>query len=303
MCATTFTDFLRLRDTSPTPTAVEALRSSLLTFAKAVADSKHRRRHSAGSEAHYSDGRYYDQTYRRRRQDVRFYTDLAIDSGGPVLELGVGTGRVALSIAKKGIEIVGVEPVAAMLERAEGRVQQLPRTSRDRIELRQADLRKLRLRRRFPLVIAPFHVWNHLYTRDDIEQGFRTVRHHLRRGGRFAFDVLLPDPASLARDPAKRYRGGQVSHPRDSIRYRYSEYFSYDPASQVETVVMDFEHPSDSSRSFCTPLTQRQFFPAELEALLHYNGFAIESHYGDFEGEPIGRVTESQVIIARMRSR
>ena len=269
----------------------------------AVADSKHRRRRSVGSAAHYSDGRYYDQAYRRRRQDVRFYTDLAIESGGPVLELGVGTGRVALSIARRGIEIVGVEPMASMLERAEERVQRLPHTARDRIELRQGDLRKLRLRRRFPLVVAPFNVWNHLYTRSDIERGFRTVRHHLRRGGRFAFDVLLPDPGSLARDPSKRYRGGSVPHPRDGIRYRYSEYFSYDAASQIETVMMDFEHPTDPKRSFCTPLTQRQFFPAELEALLHYNGFAIESHEGDFDGEPIGRATESQVVIARMRSR
>ncbi len=268
-----------------------------------MVDSKRRRRRSAGSEAHYSDGQYYDQAYRRRRRDVQFYTDLAIASGGPVLELGVGTARVALSIAKKGVEIVGVEPMSAMLEQAEERVRRLPQNARDRIELRRGDLRKLRLRRRFPLVIAPFHVWNHLYTRHDIEQGFRTVRHHLRRGGRFAFDVLLPDPASLARNPTKRYRGGLVPHPRDGVHYRYSEYFSYDPASQVETIMMDFEHPHEPGRSFCTPLTQRQFFPAELEALLHYNGFAVESHQGDFEGKPIGGTIESQVIIARVRSR
>ncbi len=277
------------------------MRSSPLTFVKAVADSKRRRVRSFGSEAHYSDGRYYDQAYRRRRHDVRFYTDLAIESGGPVLELGVGTGRVAFSIAAADIEIVGVEPIASMLKRADERRRGLPRTARDRIELRRGDLRKLRLRRRFPLVIAPFNVWNHLYTRSDIERGFQTVRHHLRRTGRFAFDVLLPDPRSLGRDPAKRYRGGRVSHPRDGLRYRYSEYFSYDPASQVETIMMDFEHPTEPHRSFCTPLTQRQFFPAELEALLHYNGFVVESHRGDFDGEQIGRATESQVIIARMR--
>ena len=276
------------------------MRSSLLTFATPVADSKHRRRRRAGTEAHYSDGRYYDQAYRGRRHDVRFYTDLAVESRGPVLELGVGTGRVALSIAKEGIEVVGVEPMESMLERAEERLGRLPHAVRDRVELRQADLRKLRLRRRFPLVIAPFNVWNHLYTRNDIERGFRTVRHHLQRGGRFAFDVLLPDPESLARTPAKQYRGGQVPHPRDGVRCRYSEYFSYEPASQVETVMMDFEHPSNPKRSFCTPLTQRHFFPAELEALLHYNGFSIVSHHGDFAGKPIGRATESQVIIATL---
>ena len=258
-------------------------------------------RGATGSEAHYEDAQYYDQAYRRRRHDVRFYTDLALDSGGPVLELGVGTGRVALAIAKAGIDVVGVEPMAPMLARACARVDRLPQAARDRVELRAGTLERLRLRRRFPLVIAPFNVWMHLYTREEIERGFATVRHHLQPRGRFAFDVLLPDPVSLARGPSKRYRGGEVPHPRDGSRYRYSEYFSYDPLAQIETVMMDFEHPDDDRRSFCTPLTQRQFFPAELEALLHYNGFTVESHTGDFTGKPIDAATESQLIIARLR--
>jgi len=258
-------------------------------------------RGATGSEAHYEDGRYYDQAYRQRRHDVRFYTRLAVESGGPVLELGAGTGRVALAIAKAGIEVVGIEPMAPMLEQARERLARLPRATRDRVELRQGDLTRLRLRRKFPLVIAPFNVWMHLYTREEIERGFATVRHHLEPGGRFVFDVLLPDPASLARDPSKRYRGGEIPHPRDGVRYRYSEYFSYDPVAQVETVAMDFEHPETDARSFCTPLTQRQFFPAELEALLHYNGFELESHTGDFEGKPITAATESQVLIAKAR--
>ena len=270
------------------------------TWREPVAKRK-QRRSVTGSEAHYEDGPYYDQAYRRRRHDVRFYTKLAVESGGPVLELGVGTGRVALAIAKAGIDVVGIEPMSTMLEQARQRLERLPRAARDRVELRQGDLARLRLRRKFPLVLAPFNVWMHLYTREDIERGFSTVRHHLQTGGRFAFDVLLPDPVSLARDPSKQYRGGAVPHPRDGVRYRYSEYFSYDPVTQIETIVMDFEHPEKKEQSFCTPLTQRQFFPAELEALLHYNGFELESHTGDFDGKPITDATESQVLIARAR--
>ncbi len=259
------------------------------------------RANATGSEAHYEDGRYYDQAYRRRRHDVRFYTNLAVESGGPVLELGAGTGRVALAIAKAGVEVVGVEPMAPMLEQAHQRLDRLPRAARDRVEFRKGDLTRLRLRRKFPLVIAPFNVWMHLYSRADIERGFATVRHHLESGGLFAFDVLLPDPISLARESSKRYRGGVVPHPKDGVRYRYSEYFSYDALSQIETVIMDFEHPEKKELSFCTPLTQRQFFPAELEALAHYNGFELESLTGDFDNRPITAATESQVLVARMR--
>ena len=281
-------------------TAAAALQSWLRTWQATVARRK-KRSQTTGTEAHYENGRYYDQAYRRRRHDVRFYTKLAIESGGPVLELGAGTGRVALAIAKAGIDVVGIEPMEPMLEQARERLARLPRSTRDRVELRKGDLQRLRLRRKFPLVVAPFNVWMHLYRREEIERGFATVRHHLEPGGRFVFDVLLPDPASLARDPSKRYRGGEVPHPRDGIRYRYSEYFSYDPVTQIETVMMDFEHPEKAERSFCTPLTQRQFFPAELKALLHYNGLALESHTGDFDGTPITAATESQVLIARAR--
>ncbi len=254
-----------------------------------------------GSEAHYRDGSYYEQAYRRRRHDVRFYTELAVASKGPVLELGAGTGRVARAIAEAGIEVVCVEPMEAMITEARKRLDRMPRGVRERVELRRASLERIRLRRRFPLVIAPFNVWMHLYTREQLERGFATVRHHLLPRGRFVFDVLLPDPVSLCRDPSRRYRGGLVRHPRDGVRYSYGEYFSYDPMSQIETIIMDFEHPRDSAASFCTPLTQRQLFPAELEALLHYNGFVVESHTGDFENAPITAATESQVVVARLK--
>lgn len=275
-------------------------RSSRTISWRAVAKPK-QTQSTAGSVAHYEDGEYYDQAYRRRRHDVRFYVDLARQSEGPVLELGAGTGRVALAIAQAGVDVVGVEPMAPMLERAERRLSRLPARTRAHVELRRGSIERLRLRRRFRLVIAPFNVWMHLYTREQIERGFATVRHHLAPNGRFVFDVLLPDPASMARDPSRCYRGGVVRHPRGGVKYRYGEYFSYDPMTQIETTLMDFEHPTRKSESFCTPLTQRQFFPAELEALLHYNGFVVESHTGDFDGQPITNATESQVVVARLR--
>ncbi len=264
--------------------------------------SKRRRQvGGVGAEAHYEDGRYYDQAYRRRRHDVRFYVSNAVESGGPVLELGAGTGRVSFAIAEAGVDVVGIESMAPMLARAEERRGRLPRAVRERVELRRGDLERIRLRRRFPLVIAPFNVWMHLYTRESLERGFATVSHHLLPKGRFIFDVLLPDPGTMARNPAKGYRGGAVRHPRGEVKYRYTEYFSYDPWTQIETTVMDFEHPTRESESFCTPLTQRQLFPAELEALLHYNGFVVESHTGDFTSAPITAATESQVIVATLR--
>lgn len=257
--------------------------------------------HREGTKAHYRNARYYDQTYRRRREDVRYYTAFAARCGGPVLELGVGTGRVALSVAEAGVEVVGVDLMQPMLDRAEDRLARKSRLVRERVELLRGDLLKVRLGRRFPLVFAPFNVFMHLYDRRDLERALATVREHMTPRGRFVFDVLLPDPRALSRSPDKIYRLGTVKDPADGRRYRYRESFDYDAASQVLSIQMIFQAEDDPTDLRVTPLAHRQLFPAELETLLHHNGFVVEEHLGDFGGELLDERAESQVVVARLR--
>lgn len=255
----------------------------------------------AGAEAHYRDAAYYEHAYRRRRHDVRFYAELAGARSGPILELGAGAGRVTLAMARAGADVVAIERIAEMRALFRRRLEREPARVRRRVELRAGDLRSVRLGRRFPLVVAPFNVFNHLYTRRDWERALATAREHLRPRGRLVFDVLLPDPVELARDPERAWRGRSVVHPADGRRYRYAESFEWDPATQVEMITMQFEDAADPRRFFVVPLAQRHVFPAELEALLAYNGFRVEAHWGDFDGGPIVDGCESQVVIARPR--
>lgn len=256
-----------------------------------------------GTEAHYRDAAYYDHAYARRREDVGFYADLAEADGGPVLELGAGTGRVALAIARRGVDVVGVERMRPMLAGARRRLRKAPAAVRDRVELVRGDLRRVRLRRRFPLVISPFNVFQHLYRRVDVEDALGTVRAHLRPGGRLVFDVLLPEPAILARRPGRYYKGRSIRRPTEGRRYDYGETFHYDPVEQVQLVHMFFQSQDDPADVTLTPLAHRQFFPAELEALLHYNGFEIVERWGGFDRAPLSAASESQVIVARRRQR
>lgn len=253
-----------------------------------------------GTEAHYRDASYYDHAYGRRKDDVAHYTRLAKKHGSPVLELGVGTGRVAESIAKAGLDVVGIDTMPSMLARARDRISRAAPEVASRVSLDRGDLRSLRLKRKFPLVISPFNVFMHLYSREDLEAALETVSRHLAVDGRFAFDVLMPDPDALARDPAKLYRCGTVKPPgRD--RMRYSEAFDYDPISQVQHVSMVFEPDDEHAAPDIQRLSHRQFYPRELEALLHYNGFAIEKLYGGFLREPFDAAAESQVVVAKRR--
>jgi SAM-dependent methyltransferase len=267
----------------------------------AKAQKAREQRIQRGARAHYEDAIYYDLAYKRRRADVRFYRAFCEEWGGPVLELGVGTGRVALALARSGIETVGIEPVREMLAHARSKLATLPPAARAQLSLRSGDARTLKLGRRFNLVTAPFNVFMHLYTRRDFERTLTSVRTHLQPRGRLVFDVSMPDLRAMNRNPSRFYRGREVLHPGTGQRYAYLEAFEYDPVRQVQMVSLVFQNLNDLNDVKTLPLSQRQWFPCELEALLHYNGFQIEHMWGDFERGPVDSQSESQIIVARRR--
>lgn len=265
-----------------------------------------------GTEAHYSDARYYDRAYKRHRADLNFYLQTALELGGPILELGCGTGRITLPLARAGLEVVGVDSSEEMLERALDKLSTQSDDVKRLVDLGYGDIRSLRLEgarkrknaetRRFRLIISPFNVLQHLYTLDDIERCLEVVRRHLMpRAGRFVFDVLMPDVRSLSRNPARRYKLGLLYHPAGDKRYHYTESFDYDPVAQIQYITMHFEDPDEPAASFETPLCHRQFYPAELEALLRYNGFDVVHRFGDFDRNPLEEASDSQVFVCRLR--
>lgn len=257
--------------------------------------------YESGTTSHYRDASYYDYTYSTRKADIRFYTEIAEELGGPILELGVGTGRVAKAIVKKGVSVVGVDSVPEMLERAQEERDKLSHDEQERLTLKQGDLKTVRLGRQFPLVISPFNVWMHLYQRADIEAAFATVLAHLAPGGTFVFDVLNPWVQDLARNPEKVYGGAKFKHPDTGIPHSYAEAFNYDLKTQVQRIFMFAQPDGAPEDAWQMEVAHRQFFPAELEALLHYNGFEMVERFGNFKRRPFTKKSDAQVIIAKAR--
>jgi SAM-dependent methyltransferase len=257
----------------------------------------------AGTSAHYEDPAYYTKTYRARIEDVRYYVDLAEASGGPVLEYGCGNGRIAIPIARSGVEVVGVDLSAPMLADLRARLRDEPEDVRARVTARRGDMRRLRLGRRFPLVICPFNAFLHLYERRDVERFLARAREHLGARGELVFDVSIPEPAELARDPGRAYVAPRFRYPVPSgvgPMIRYTERFDYDRIRQVLFVSMEFA-PDDGSEPWMSPLAHRQFYPQELEALLHYNGFTVTERFGDFFRSPLDARSSTLVIHCRTR--
>jgi len=96
-------------------------------------------------------------------------------------------------------------------------------------------------------------------------------------------DVSMPMAEELARDPERLFRAPRFRHATTGDLVRYGERFRYDPLRQVQLVDMVFEPIDEPSRAWVTPLAHRQFFPQELEALLHYNGLDVVEIHGDYE--------------------
>ena len=252
-----------------------------------------------GARGHYDDPAYYAKTYKDRRHDIDYYVRLARESKGPVLEYGVGNGRIALHVARAGIEVFGVDLSRPMLDDFTERLKLEPKQVRARVSLAEGDMRSYALGKRVPLVYAPFNCFLHLYTRPDVEAFLARVRAHLAPGGRFVFDFSVPHGEDLSRDPERSYGSPRIRHPTTGELVRYAERFEYDRLRQLLLIWMEFE-PEEGGKPWKVPLTHRQFFPREVEALLHYNGFTDILFTADFTDQPADQWVDSMVVSCRV---
>jgi SAM-dependent methyltransferase len=249
----------------------------------------------AGASEHYADPLYYAKTYKDRKHDVEYYAKLARRLKGPVLEYGIGNGRVALAIAKAGVPVTGVDLSQPMLDNLAAQLKTLPKQLQARVRFQQGDMRELKLDQRFPLVIAPFNCVLHLYDRSDMEAFLARVREHLSPGGRFVFDFSVPHGEDLSRDPERAFGAPRIRHPTTGELTRYAERFEYDRLRQLLLIKMEFT-PEGKGKPWTVPLTHRQYFPREMEALLHNNGFSEIFFTADFTDQPADQHVDSLVV-------
>jgi SAM-dependent methyltransferase len=210
--------------------------------------------------------RVYDPWSASVTEDVPFYVDEAVRSGGPVLELGVGTGRIAVPVALAGIEVIGVDLSAGMLDVARERAA-LAGVS---VDLRQGDLRDPPVEGTFALVTCPFRSLLHMETEDDRRLALRAVSRGLSPGhGRFVFDVFTPAPDDIA-DTHGRWLEREPG---------IWERADWDEESR--TLILRLRTRETESEMSLAWLSV-----GEWRALLEEEGFSVEHLYGWFDRSP-----------------
>ena len=235
--------------------------------------------------------------------DVDFYRRLAEKTGGPILDVGCGTGRVAVALAADGHEVVGVDLSAPMLRLAERKRAALPADVADRLWFQQGDLATLDLGREFALVITPSRVFQFMLTTDAQRQALAALRSHLRPDGRLVLDLFDPLLDFVVPSEEAPTRGGEVMHPTTGNRVTWTVTGRYpDPARQLiveDWTATELDASGAVLRTDVERLTLRWSLRSEMRLLFELSGLEVVAEYGDFDGGPPAYGREQVWVLQR----
>ncbi len=242
----------------------------------------------------------------RERRDVAFFVDLAKQCGGPILEIGCGTGRVLIPTARAGIEITGLDSSPKMLAVCREKLSHEAPEVKARVRLTEADMRQFDLSREFCLVTIPFRPFQHLISVEDQLACLGSVRRHLTSDGQLVLDLFNPSVPLLAddrfleelnREPAFTMPDGRKVLRRHHILAR--DYFR-----QTQDVEMIYRvtYPDGREERLVQKVTIRYLFRYEAEHLLVRSGFKVQDVYSDFDKSPYGSKYPGELIFVARKT-
>jgi SAM-dependent methyltransferase len=246
---------------------------------------------------------FYDPVYDSlERRDVQFYVDCAVKSGGPVLELGCGTGRVLIPTAQAGCKITGLDVSLYMLDRCREKLAAQPQDVRSRVRLVQADMTAFDTGEKYALITIPFRPFQHLITVPEQKACLTCVQKHLAPGGRLVFDVYYPylpalvDPKYLMEmqvDPEITLDDGRILR-------RTSRIAAFHRAEQYNDVelIHYVKYPDGRQERLLHAFKMRYFYRFEMEHLLALAGFEVVEFFGNFDRSPFTAESPEMIFVA-----
>ncbi len=245
----------------------------------------------------YFDGRYYDAIVRSLDQyhDLDFYLEIAQLYGGEILELGSGTGRLTIPIARAGFSISGLELEVRLIEQAENKAN----NESLQISWIEGDMANFKLDKTYDLIFIAFNTFSHLLTRIEIENCFKSVKKHLSVDGIFIIDTFNPLLRVLIKDSSEIRKYTSFSDPYDYEKVcEVCECNNYEIAAQINHLSYMFKI---GKKKFTKFAHCRMVFPQEMDSLIHYNGFKIIRKYGTHKKHPFSDESYAQIIICQKK--
>jgi ubiquinone/menaquinone biosynthesis C-methylase UbiE len=241
------------------------------------------------------------------RRDVPFWQRVAAAASGTVLELGCGTGRVSVPLARRGVQVVGIDRSAPMLERARRRITKSGRRSEPRANsparqltnsprLVRGDIRQLPFEdHSFPMVLAPYGILQSLIRPRDLTATLASVARVIAPGGTFGVDLVPDVPKWREYENRVQLRG------RDGdAQLTLIESVRQDPARHLTTFEQRYvERRGDRTREHRFDLTFRTLTVPQMTRQLERAGFSVEAVLGDYRGRPWDERADVWIILAR----
>jgi SAM-dependent methyltransferase len=249
--------------------------------------------------------KYYDGAYAAKQDlvDLPFYLELAEQSRGPILEIACGTGRVLLPIARKGLEICGVDNSRPMLDVLRQNLAVEPQEVRNRITVREGDMRSFRLNQKFPLVMIPFRPMQHMFTVEDQVAALTSAAAHLTDTGTLAFDVFYPKFDMIWTKVGEEIPEMQWSPESDPTKviHRFFRKDAIDKINQIFSFTFIFR----TFQGDTLVLEETEAFRLcyytypHLRALFLLSGLEPVAEYGSFAKTPLDNSAEQMIFLLR----
>ncbi|HUS17221.1 MAG TPA: class I SAM-dependent methyltransferase [Chloroflexia bacterium] len=230
--------------------------------------------------------RYYDLENADFTEDLDYWLELADEAGDPLLELGCGTGRVLLNLARRGHAITGLDNSPEMLARLHTKLEAASsRHLAAAPQIVQAGLEDFELAQRYRLALMPFNTFMHLLTTDAQLAVLARIRRHLVPGGLLALDMPNPGDAYAAEHQGVTLE--RTFADGDRIVQQFSS-IAIDRAAQLAQITWNYDatDPAGAVERSIVPLTLRYTFPAEMRLLLERSGLSLTHLYGDYDRSP-----------------
>ncbi len=230
----------------------------------------------------------YDAIYSHKKDDIPFYMNWSEKTGGPILELASGTGRLAAPFIKKGIDYTGLDMSREYVEYCHKKFG----TKENFI---QGDMQKYSLGKTFDLIFIGFNSFLHLYSDGEAISFLECVKKHLSKRGKFLIDIFIPDPDFLYRDESQFYDVVSFIHPKGG-KCMVQENSRYDELLGINSIHWVInrgnEHESDEYH-----FDMRMYYPDTMDRLLTEAGFCIDEKWGDYNGELFNETSLLQLYI------
>jgi len=239
--------------------------------------------------------RFYDLIYSSIRSDIDtdYFLKKIREAKGPVLEAGVGTGRLFTEALKQGLDIYGIDISPAMLNILKSKID---RKYHDRLTIQ--NISDFSFGRKFKLILAPFRVFMHITETLEQLAVLNHVYDNLSEGGLFIFDLFIPDPDLLAKgiNEVMDFEGEYA--PGETLQRITSSHS--DLVNQITDVTFRFEW-TEKGRNFSEAWnTQLRFcFRFELEYLLMRSKFTHFQIFGDYLENPLNKSSKDFVVVCR----